>query len=168
VGLIKDFAELKLFLGIIYGQEEIYEKAKQDLREVFGKFDKEFAALDFKNTNYYEEEMGGGLKRRFLSVQNKIRAENFYQAKLRANEVEEKYLIKRKRTINIDPGAVTLHNVMLLTTKNFAHRIPLQKGIYAEVTLIYKAQKGFEALPWTYPDYESAKYKQILEEIRTL
>ncbi len=45
-------------------------------------------------------------------------------------------------------------------------RIYFQKGIFAEVTLIF--QKGkFVTLPWTYPDYASEEITAILGRIRT-
>ncbi len=56
------------------------------------------------------------------------------------------------RAVNIDPGYITPANVILASTKDFSHRIYLSKGIYAEVTTIYR-KEGFTKLPWTYPDY---------------
>ena len=55
--------------------------------------------------------------------------------------------------------------LVLATTKNYAHRIYLGEGIYAEVTLVYR-NHTFEALPWSYPDYASATYIDILATIR--
>ena len=54
--------------------------------------------------------------------------------------------------MNIDPGFLSLSNLILASTKAYAHRIYLDKGIYAEVTLIYKDDQ-FNPLQWTYPDY---------------
>lgn len=71
------------------------------------------------------------------------------------------------RQVNLDPGVMSLHNLMLLTTKNFAHRVPLKDGIYIEVTLLWQKSE-FQDLPWTYPDFKSAEYKTILKKIRTM
>jgi len=38
-------------------------------------------------------------------------------------------------------------------------------GIFAEVTLIFK-QGRFEALEWTYPDYQTAVVKDFLTRVR--
>ena len=40
-------------------------------------------------------------------------------------------------------------------------------GVFAEVTLVYR-DKRYRSLDWTYPDYRSAAYTDILDAIRTL
>ena len=67
--------------------------------------------------------------------------------------------------MNIDPGYLTAARVVLASTKDFAHRLYLGKGIYGEVTLLYQ-KKDFQALPWTYPDYRSEAYRQFFRELR--
>jgi hypothetical protein len=83
------------------------------------------------------------------------------------NRVEKQFLDPQGgRRINIDPGLLSMENLVLATGKNFTHRIYLQKGIFAEVTLLF--QKGkFVTLPWTYPDYASEETTAILSHIRT-
>ena len=66
------------------------------------------------------------------------------------------------REAHLDGG-----KLVLATTKNYSHRIYLGDGIYAEVTLIYR-NKGYVALPWTYPDYATEDYQQILRQVRAL
>jgi hypothetical protein len=89
------------------------------------------------------------------------------EIKLFTNQVEKQFLDpQRGRRVNIDPGLLSLENLVLATGKNFTHRIYLQQGIFAEVTLIF--QKGkFVTLPWTYPDYASEEITAILAQIRT-
>ena len=63
-----------------------------------------------------------------------------------------------KRNVNIDPGYLTLANVILATTKGYSHRIYLGKGIYGEVTLLYKEKdKTFVPNIFTYSDYQEKK-----------
>ena len=45
--------------------------------------------------------------------------------------------------------------------------IYLRDGIYAEVTLYYKAGK-WTAFPWTYRDYQSEPYHRAFDTIRSL
>ena len=54
---------------------------------------------------------------------------------------------------------------MLATGKNFSHRIYLRRGIYADLTLIYR-QGRFESLPWTYPDYADVQLQDFLFMVR--
>ena len=70
-----------------------------------------------------------------------------------------------KRRVNIDPGYMARSRFVLATGKDFAHRIYLNRGIYADLTLIY-ARNGFQRLPWTYPDYGSPLMMDYLEKIR--
>ena len=58
------------------------------------------------------------------------------------------------RPINIDPGYVSYSKIILASAKNFSHRIYLRSGIYAEVTLNYRRDKGWQFFDWTYPDYK--------------
>ena len=59
-------------------------------------------------------------------------------------------------------------NLVLATTKNFSHRIYLSKGIFAEITVMYKKKQGFEALPWTYPDFMTPRAQEDLRQIRSI
>ena len=54
---------------------------------------------------------------------------------------------------------------MLFSTKNYAHRVPLHSGIYAELTLIYR-NKSYQPVEWTYPDYSSKAYLDFFSDIR--
>ncbi|MGA2381317.1 MAG: DUF4416 family protein [Spirochaetia bacterium] len=45
--------------------------------------------------------------------------------------------------------------------------VPLADGIYAEITLLY-SKGSFRALGWTYPDFRSSVYLDVLNEIRSL
>jgi len=67
--------------------------------------------------------------------------------------------------MNLDPGYLTMAKIVLASTKDFSHRIYLERGIYGEVTLYYK-ENTFNALPWTYPDYQSAAAKDFLSKVR--
>ena len=53
---------------------------------------------------------------------------------------------------HIDPGLIGLANLVLASTKNYAHRLYLGEGIYGEVSMIYE-NRTFVPLKWTYPDY---------------
>ena len=56
------------------------------------------------------------------------------------------------RQINIDPGYLDAHKVVLASTKNASQRIYLRSGIYAEATLFYD-NGHFHGLAYTYRDY---------------
>jgi hypothetical protein len=58
-----------------------------------------------------------------------------------------------------------LENICLATTKPFTHRIYLGKGIWAEITLIYRGE-SYRRLEWTYPDYGSDELIGIFNNLR--
>lgn len=158
-------AKVKFIGAIIYASETNYLKAKYILEKKFGRVDFESNPVNFTFTNYYKEEMGASLVRRFVSFERLQNPERFVEIKLFCMKIEKKFLVCGKRTINIDPGYITEAKLVLTTTKDFCHRIYLGKGVYAEVTLYYR-NGDFCDFPTTYPDYRTHRYKQILSQIR--
>ena len=69
----------------------------------------------------------------------------------------------------LDGGAtlalMSKKNPVLMLAKNMGFRIPLKRGIYAELTLFY-ARGGWQKLPWTYRDYQSKKVQDFLTKVR--
>ena len=108
----------------------------------------------FPMANYYSREMGDSklLERFFLFSIVPAKRELLVDHKLWADQFEKKYSSDGKREVNLDPGYVSLENVVLATGKNYSHRVFLQQGVFAELTLIFK-QPSFVATPWCYPDY---------------
>jgi hypothetical protein len=157
---------VKLFVGAIFQEETHFEKAYAALSKKFGPLDFKSALLDFNQTNYYEKEMGEGLKRQFFSFKRLVPPEKLVVIKLTTNALEKKLSFKNaKRTINLDPGYISLSKVVLATTKSFSHRIYIGRGIYEEITLIF--QKGsFNPTIFTYPDFRTDEYIQIFNNLR--
>ncbi|MDD5408963.1 MAG: DUF4416 family protein [Candidatus Omnitrophica bacterium] len=157
----------KLAMGFIYKDEAIFIKSRDKLKKIFGRIDFQSDPLDFNYTSYYEKEMGAGLKRRFISFGKLIPVQDLYRIKLYTNRLEAKFSNSGKRRVNIDPGYVDLAKLVLASTKDYAHRIYLRKGIFAEITLSYR-NNSFIPNDWTYPDYRSQEYISIFNEIRKL
>ncbi len=142
-------------------------RARDKIKKVFGKTDFESSALDFNCTDYYAQEMGNNLKRRFVSFSKLIPISELYRIKLYANRLESKYMHGKRRLINIDPGYLDKAKLVLATAKDYAHRIYLHKGIFAEIALTYRGN-SFSANDWSYPDYRSSAYIDIFNQIRAL
>ena len=75
------------------------------------------------------------------------------------------YSEEGKRKINIDPGYVSLERLILVTGKNYTHRIYLSKGIFADLTLIFN-KGSFRPLEWTFKDYASPEIISMLNDVR--
>jgi hypothetical protein len=159
---------VKLFCSMFASDTGLFKQAEENLVRRWGPVDFRSRIFDFTQTDYYEEEMGTGLKRIFISFKKLIPREKIILVKIETNKLEirlSKDQVKRK--INLDPGYVTQANVSLATTKDYQHRIYLGKGIYLENTL--RMRKGrWDDWEWTYPDYKTAEYKDWFMEVLQL
>jgi len=155
----------KLIIGIFMKDKRLFPDVTEKLVMRFGGIDMVSPWFAFDFTDYYESEMGTPLFRRILVFKTLIQQEAMAGIKLTTNAIERDDLNKNGRRVNIDPGYLLRERFVLATGKNFAHRIFIGEGIYAELTLIY--QKGaFKKLPWTYPDYGSESILSYLMKVR--
>jgi hypothetical protein len=167
MGSEKKHTPVKLIIGCIFKEAAAYQRAKSMLERRFGPADFESPIVDFTHTDYYEREFGSPLRRSFISFKKLVAPDGLAVIKNATNRIERKLSRDNLRLVNLDPGYLTLSKFVLATTKDYTHRVFLGKGIYAEVTLLYK-DKGFKAWEWTYPDYRSNAYIEIFNRIRTL
>lgn len=158
---------VKLVIGLLSNDLTMLERTIAALRRRFGPIDFKSPLLEFTYSSYYREEMGDGLKRIFISFKKLIDLKNIYKVKIRTNTLEARFSMRGKRVVNIDPGYLDHAKLVLFSTKDYTHRIYLDHGIHAEVTLFYKDKK-YNPWPWTYPDYKSGEYLKIFSDIRDL
>ncbi len=170
MGVMKRHKPVKLIVGMISNDSNLLLKVEAILQRAFGPIDFRTSLLDFAYTNYYEPEMGGNLKRQFVSFRRLIVPKNLSKIKLYTNKLESKFSVSKEtpsRRINIDPGYLTEAKLVLATTKDHQHRIYLNRGIYAEATLRF-ADKTYLPWEWTYRDYQTKEYIDIFNEIRKI
>ena len=167
MGETTQFEAKKLILGIITASDVEPADIEKALVERFGRVDYRSGILPFDFTDYYRREMGGDLQRYFLSFADHVDPAELPAIKLATNGIEEHFSLWGNRRVNLDPGLLDLSRLILATTKDNAHRIPLRDGIYGEITLLYR-KKDFVSLDWTYPDYRSEEYRKILRDIREI
>ena len=166
MGKPKKAKKVKLIIGILAKDKKLFDSIEEFFLKDFGEIDYRSPDIPFSCTDYYKDEMGAPLKKRFLSFKKLIAPERLPDIKIKTNNIEEKFSKKQKRQINIDPGYVSDSKLVLATTKNYFHRIYLNKGIYAEVTLRWK-KGSFHPFDWTYPDYKSGEYIDLLNHVRS-
>lgn len=165
MGQIIKTPPVKLIVGLIFKEESRLSKAESALIRSFGRIDFQSSIMDFNYTDYYEKEFGKGLKRKIISFSKLVDPARITNIKIKTNKIEERLSNSKRRTVNIDPGYLDLSKLVLATTKDFAHRIYLNNGIYAEITLSYRGNT-FRPCEWTYPDYRTAEYIKIFNQIR--
>ena len=156
---------VKLIVGVLTAIPDQTDQIYSQLVAQFGQIDFQSQWLPFENTDYYQAEIGDHLSRQFLSFWSLIDPGQLANIKLFTNTIERRFSENGQRRFNLDPGYITPSKLVLATTKNFAHRIYLHSGIFAEITLRYH-QKRFCPQEWTYPDYRTEPYIYIFEQIR--
>lgn len=166
MGKAKEPEPAKLFMSLITSKGDTLQKGVDDLREIFGETDFISDVLPFDFTDYYAQEMGKDLFRRFITFAPLISRTLLPEIKQTTNHLEEKYSTPAgHRKINIDPGYLCLEHVILATTKGYTHRPYLREGIYADLTLIYR-NKSYQPLEWTYIDYRQPEVIGLFNQCR--
>ena len=157
---------VKLIVSLFTGEEKLITAASEELSQVYEKIDFMSALIPFTMTDYYKAEMGEGLVRRLITFEELIDPDQLPEIKRYTDKLETNYTNPEgNRRINLDPGYLTLYQLILATNKRFSHRLYLRDSVYADLTLIYK-KKSFQPLAWTFPDYGSAQIIEILNRLR--
>ena len=172
MGQVKEAERVKLIVGMLSKQEEMFARAEEDMRQLWGVIDISSEVMEFGHTKYYARQMGEGLWRKFVSFAELIDPGRLAAIKHQSNGLEAKYAqsvegkaLQVERPINLDPGYVEPSKLVLATTKNFSHRIYIGDSMYAEATLRYHKGKWW-AWPYTYPDYAGGEYDEFLNQVR--
>ena len=155
----------KLIIGFLVNAPSLARPIIDTLGEAFGPLDMVSPWLPFDYTDYYTREMGGPLRRRLLVYKTLVTQDRLPACKHITNRIETAWSVDGRRRVNIDPGILLPERFVLATGKNFAHRIYLGQGIYADLTLIFR-KGGFQSLPWTYPGYADAELQAFLTRAR--
>ena len=165
MGIAAPHKKVKLMVGLISAKSELFDDIESALKQKFGETDFKSEKIRFSFTSYYEDELGSGLNRIFLSFKRLISPCELSKIKIYTNRLEKKFSKDGNRTINIDPGYLTDAKIVLATTKDHQHRLYITQGIYEEVTLRFRAGT-FRPWAWTYPDYRTKRYIKIFNKIR--
>ena len=155
----------KALIGVLFQKDEIYQQFLRHLEAIEVEIELESEIYKFDSTDYYQEEMGSRLYRSFLSLKGLYPVEQSVSLKNETNSWENEWKEAGKRTLNLDPGYLDLHKVVLLSGKEGLHKIYLGGGTWADLNLIRKARR-FEALPWTFPDLRESRYHSFFERVR--
>lgn len=156
----------KLFMGVLSGTDALQEQAEEALLKRFGEIDFKTMKIPFSHTDYYSA-LGSRIFRVFVSFKRLVRREDIVDIKLFTNRLEKKISGKGKRSVNIDPGYLTLSNVYLATCKEFFHRSYLARGVYLENEYRYVARR-FQPWDWTCPDYRTPEYLDFFYNLRKI
>jgi hypothetical protein len=167
---LPSFPEPAMLLAAVFSRHaEALDWAKRKLAAEWGPIELESPAFDFVETDYYEPTMGSDIKKVFWAFEKPFDAADLVDVKLAANRWEEEFAaganLPEPRPLNIDPGYLTLGKLVLASTKDFMHRIYLNRGIFAEVTLFYKHRRWLHH-DCTFADYRREDYQRFFSQCR--
>ena len=155
----------KLIIGILYLDEQLLARTLYSLVQHFGPIEINGPTIQFTFTNYYEEEIGKNLKKIFVAFAQSINRDVLPSIKKFTNDLEKKFSFDNKRRINIDPGYLTEHQVVLASAKEHPYRIYLSDGIYAQLILVY-TKTGWVFVEKTFADYQNEEVLEFLLQVR--
>jgi hypothetical protein len=137
--------------------------------QAWGPIALESETFAFDQTEYYRPTMGRDLAKVFYAIAEPVDPGSLPDLKLLTGQWEREYAATGRhcelRPLNLDPGYLTLGKLVLASTKDFAHRIYLRKGIYAEITLYFRHGR-WQDHQWTFPDYRREDYQRFFSECR--
>lgn len=169
MGAVSDPSTVMLLVAAFSRYDDALDWGRDKLREQFGNIQLESPRFEFSETAYYEKSMGAGLKKTFFAFEKLIDPGELPDIKRQSNDWERDYAAAtqhaEERPLNLDPGYIVESKLILASTKDYAHRIYLRDGIYAEITLHF--QRGaWQKTPWTFPDYQRADYQAFFTACR--
>jgi hypothetical protein len=132
--------------------------------------------FEFHETDYYTETMGAGIRKCFWVFEQFADPAQLVDWKIMSNAWEDELAAQpalavieqsESRPVNVDPGYISMAKLLLASTKDYAHRIYLGRGIYAEITLFFRQNK-WQSHEWTFPDYRRDDYQKFFTNARQL
>jgi len=143
--------------------------AREKVTDAWGAIALESEVFQFDRTDYYESTMGVGLKKVFWAFETLFDPGKLVEVKYQSDAWEKEYAAAsdhpEERPLNLDPGYLTLSKLVLASTKDYAHRIYLDRGMYAEITLYFQGHAWHDHR-YTFPDYRREDYQAFFTRCR--
>lgn len=169
MGDVRPHSEVLLIAAAFSRHDDALDWGREQLAQAWGPVALESERFAFGETDFYDASMGRDLKKTFFAFEPLIDPAELVEVKLRTNALEDECRALGRwpedRPLNLDPGYLTEAKLVLATTKDRDHRLYLDRGIYAEVTLHYHAGR-WQPRSWTYPDYQRADFHAFFIECR--
>ena len=91
MGIPREPKPAKYFVALLSSDSELLTTVEKDLTNILGAVDARSEVWPWAVSNFYEKEMGAGLRRRFLSFEPLASPGNLARIKLLTQQVEDKY-----------------------------------------------------------------------------
>ncbi len=158
---------VKYLIGMIFKEERYADRALRFLGEREGDVDFVSPPFPFDETDYYRDEMGAPLYRKFFTFSRLRSPGDLVGLKLVSRDVEEELKRQGSRTVNLDPGYMDFGKIVLASFKYKVNKIYLDRGVYADPVLYYE-KRTFLPHPWTFPDMRGGRYEETFLHVRSL
>lgn len=161
------------FFSILYRKDLIStQELNLILQDKLGLDEQHILSSEYSHdlSRYYEKEMGPAesLSRYWVFRTNTSPREELAALKIASRQLEkalrEEFRVTG-RVVNIDPGFLSLEQLVLSTCKPYSHRLYSERGVYLELTYEFKAN-NYHSLPWTYPDYRESSVINFFNGVR--
>ncbi len=159
----------RLLVYIVHSSLDALADALSALEKRFGLVQFETLELPDNKDEFYREEMGENLQRRFFSFERTIGRDAMTNVKSVCHKIESQFADRVDdycfRTVNIDPGILTPSNIVMASHREYNHRVYLEDGVYAELALVWSKGR-YVRLPWTNPDFCHGEAIEFFQRVR--
>jgi hypothetical protein len=146
---ILPFQPIAPFFGILFIEKNILDNALAMCENIISPLDIKCEPIPFSYSDYYEKEMGKGIMRMWIGSSEPADPSGLADWKFATDKIERELAVNGKRAINLDPGFVGLSKVVLASLKDHPQRLPIERGCYGEIELIFQNMQ-WQNVPWTY------------------
>ena len=169
-------SQCKTIVLLLTNNFPLAEKVIKQLEKKLGPLELQSPWFHFDHTNYYEDELGVGLKRCLLGFKKICEPHRLRELKKFTKRLEKKFGRRPLtppsstrgedlRGINIDPGYVDLFKVVLASGKSGGQKVALSKDVYAHPLLRF-GHNQWDPFVWTFPDFQSKQYHKYFLNLR--
>jgi len=153
-----------LFSGILYADVDYQKRALEALTSGFGPL-RHVSKEIVWHSDHYAAELGSPIMRQFVFFRDIIWQDDLRDIKNLTRSMEKDLAVDGRRKVNLDPGILAPARVVLATTKDYAHRIYLGEGIFADTTLLFR-DGGFRPAEFAYSDYTQDSVLNLFSSMR--
>ena len=163
-----DTAEVMPLISIISSDDELRNEAEISLESYFGKAGLVSELFEFDLSDYYQDEMGAELTRRWYSYEVLKDASLLVEWKHVCVEIENSLLdTAGNRRVNIDPGYLDHGKLVLASCKAAPDKIYMGNGVFAHICLQYK--KGeFHGPEHSFADFIDGRFDEFFRSAKQL
>lgn len=149
----------------MYKDGKILDEAVVELKKEFGEIGSQSDEFGFNFTDYYENESGKNLKKKFLSFNKTINDKELSKIRLTTAKIEDKFRVNGKRTVNIDPGYVSKEGVFMASVKRKHFKTDIGNGIWLHKVLGFEDDKIIE-FKQTFADYRVKQNQDFFNKVK--